>query len=178
MKVSPRSDYPVGVRPRSWEESEPVAELYDGIFDVTLNRVVDVVFVPDLLAIAPPFDDALLPRDLDEVFTQGQARLAAVLFGRYVVTPDPSRSGIQECFARAIDTPGERTGVVFYVSSNKFARYADDLEKLSQRLGGLHPPGTVADLRGIAVIDFIEQTVLGSPAFRSEDAAMLDRMVQ
>lgn len=178
MKVSPRADYPVGVRPRSWEESETVAELHEGIFDVTLNRVVDVVFVPDLSAIAPPFDDSLLPRDLDEVFTREQARLAAVLFGRYVVTPNTSRSGIQECFARANDTTGERTGVVFYISPDEFARYADDLGELSHRLGGLYPPGTVADLRGISVIDYIEQTVLGSPAFRSEDAAMLGRTVQ
>ena len=169
---------PVGLRPRPWEESEPVAEFYDGIFDVTLNRVVDVVFVPDLSAIAPPFEDELLPRDLDEVSTREQARLAAVLFGRYIVTPNPSRSGIQECFARAIDTLGERTGVIFYVSPNEFARYADDLEEMSHRLGGLYPPGTVADLRGIAAIEFIEQTVLGSPAFRSEDAAMLGRTVQ
>ena len=177
MKVSPRSDYPVRVRPRSLEEGETVAQLYDGIFDVTLNSVVDIVFVPDLSSTMPPFDDAPLPLDLDDVSTQQQARLEAILFGRYVVTPNTGRSGTEERFARAVDNPGELTGVAFYISPEEFSCYAADLEQLSHRLGALYPLGTVVDLRGHPAIDFIEHTVLGSPNFKSEDAAMLGRSV-
>lgn len=173
MKVSPRADYPVRVRPHSWEADESVADLYTGIYDVTLNHSVTVAFVPDMSSFAPPFDDALLPRDLDDITTPAQARLAATLFNRYVVTPNVDRAGTQEHFPSAYDDPGSTTGVVFYLSPQQFADYTAELDDLISRLGALHPPETVSDLADSPVIQFIRRMVLRPPVLRPDDAAIL-----
>src|SRR5687768_1678589 len=119
MKIGPRSDYPVGVRPMSVEVPADVAGLYEGIYEVTLNIVVDIVFCPSLTDVAPPFRDDLLPRDVDEITTATQARLVSVLFSRYAVTPNDSLSGRHERL------PGK--GVVFYVTESEFTGFTAEL---------------------------------------------------
>ena len=165
MKVSPRSDYPVGVRPMSVEVPAGVAGLYEGIYEVTLNSVVGIVFCPSLAEVAPPFRDELLPRDVDEITTATQARLASILFSTYSVTPNDSRSGGHERLPEK--------GVVFYVTESEFTTFAAELRELSGRLGGRYPDGTVADLADHAVIRFVRATVIPSPEFRPTDRAML-----
>jgi len=165
MKISPRSNYPVGVRPMSVEVPADVAGLYEGIYEVTLNGVVDIVFCPSLTDVAPPFRDELLPRDVDEITTVTQARLVSILFSPYSVTPNDSRSGGHERL------PGK--GVVFYVTESEFTCFAAELRELSERLGGRYPDRTVADLAGHAVIQFVRETVIPSPALRPADRAML-----
>jgi hypothetical protein len=127
--------------------------------------VVDIVFCPSLADVAPPFRDELLPRDVDEITTTTQARIASILFSPYSVTPNDSRSGGHE------QLPGK--GVVFYVSDAEFARFSAELRELSQRLGGRYPDQTVADLAGNAVIQFVRETVVPAPEFRPADRAML-----
>lgn len=161
MKVRPRSDYPVGVRPMSVEVPAGVAGLYEGIYEVTLNSVVGIVFCPSLADVAPPFRDELLPRDVDEITTPTQARLVSILFSTYSVTPNDSRSGGHERL------PG--AGLVFYVTESEFASFAAELRELS----GRHPDGTVADLAGHAVIRFVRATVIPSPEFGPADRAIL-----
>jgi hypothetical protein len=171
--VTPRADYPVRVRRRQWEEASPVADLYDGIFDVNLNSSVDVVFVPDMSAFAPPFDGADLPRDLDAISSPAQAQLVAVLTGTYVVTPNTTRSGTEEPLTGLFDDPGVAGTAVFFVTPAEFTRYATELDELSNRLAAFYPSGTVDDLREYEVIAFLERVVFGSEAFRPEDAAIL-----
>src|SRR5262245_10804144 len=74
MKVSPRADYPVRVLAQEWDEQPHRAELYRDVFAVTLNHVVEIVFVPDVGEVAPPWDGRTLPPDLDDVSTPAQAR--------------------------------------------------------------------------------------------------------
>lgn len=173
--VTPRADYPVRVRRRQWEEAASVADFYDGIFDVNLNSTVDIVFVPDVSSFAPPFEDADLPRDLDDVSGPDQARLAAVLFGTYVATLNAARSGTEERFTGSLDDPADAHRVVFFLAPDEFARYSAELDELSGRLGTLHPSGTVHDLRDYEVIHFLERVVFTSPAFKPADAAILGR---
>jgi hypothetical protein len=165
MKISPRSDYPVGVRPMSVEMPAGVAGLYEGIYEVTLNNVVDIVFCPSLADVAPPFRDELLPRDVDEITTVAQARLVSILFSPYSVTPNDPRNGGHERL------PGK--GVVFYVSESEFSIFTAELRELSERSGGLHPDRTVTDLTDRAVIRFLRETVIPSPEFRPADRAVL-----
>ena len=165
MKISPRSDYPVGVRPMSVEMPAEVAGLYEGIYEVTLNNVVDIVFCPSLTDVAPPFRDELLPRDVDEITTAAQARLVSILFSPYSVTPNDSRNGGHERL------PGK--GVVFYVTESEFSSFTAELRELSERLGGRYPDQTVTDLAGHAVIRFVRETVITSPEFGPADRAML-----
>jgi hypothetical protein len=106
MKVRPRSDYPVGVRPMSVEVPAGVAGLYEGIYEVTLNSVVGIVFCPSLADVAPPFRDELLPRDVDEITTATQARLVSILFSTYSVTPNDAPGRELHAVGRAGAYPG------------------------------------------------------------------------
>jgi hypothetical protein len=62
MKQSPTADYPVRVRPESWEHDPTQAGLYAGVYTVTLNATVDITFVPDLSRSAPPWDGRIPAR--------------------------------------------------------------------------------------------------------------------
>jgi len=167
--VTPRADYPVRVRRRSIEAPESVAILYTDVYVVTLNQAVGIVFTPGLSSIAPPFDAETLPDDLDEIGTVEEARLAAVLSSSYAVIPHAQLAGQ----ARAYDgLSGDRT-LAFFVSPADFAQYATELDGLADQLSAFYPPGTVADLRDRAVVQFWESAILGSPEFAAEDAAIL-----
>jgi hypothetical protein len=176
VKVNPRADYPVGVHAMRWEVPPAIADLYDGIFEVSLNRTVDVVFVPDLSSAGPPFDDARLPRDLDTVASPEQARLASVLFAGYAVTPNDQLQGTEQRLPAPVAAGGDDLGpggVVFFTTAADFDRYAAELAELSGRLGGRHPTGTIADLEGYAVVAYLRSAVLTSPLVDPSDLAAL-----
>jgi hypothetical protein len=174
VQVSPRSDYPVRVRPRGWEEDPRVAGYYDGVYDVTLNQMVTVTFVPDLGPRSRPFDRAELPADLDDIADSADARLEAVLFADRAVTADSRRAGTHEPLPIPPwrDEPWARPGTVFYVTPEQFAELADDLETLSREHGALHSDTPVSALRGHVAVDFVER-LLADPAFGDEDLLFL-----
>lgn len=163
MKVSPHTEYPVRVRPRQWDEDGPGAPFYAGIYDVVLNTMVTITFVPDLGTFV--IDPAALVDDPSEVRTTQQARLEALLFARYAVLPHAHLAGS----AAQLPLPPQRTGrpgVVFYVSPAEFARLAADLETLDD------PDAKISDLRGHPAVDFVVHIVT-SPEFAAEDAYWL-----
>jgi hypothetical protein len=164
MKVSPSADYYVRVRPQEWEEDPRTASLYAGIFQVDLNFVVGVAFVPDLSPVAPPWDFSGLPADFDDITTSEQARLATVLTSSYVVTPNDKLAGTQEAHEQ---------GVIFYVSMPEFARYAEELRRLAELVGSVHSLARVSELRGPEVIGFIERGIVASTWLSPADAAEL-----
>jgi hypothetical protein len=175
MKVSPRADYPVRVIPQAWEEVASRAGLYEGIFTVTLNHTVDVTFVPDVSAVAPQWDSRFLPASFDEVATVEQARVSTALVASYVVTPNETLAGTQERFVWPPDGGPDAAVVVFYVTSAEFARYAEDLDRLSGIVGSLYPDKTVSDLRDYEVVGFLERRVVASPLLDPGHATMLCR---
>jgi hypothetical protein len=171
VQVTPRADYPVGVRPRSWDEEGDLAALYAGVYDVALNQMVKITFVPDLGIAAPPFERERLPEDLDALTTPEQARLEAALFARYAVTPNAARAGTTE----RLPKPPWRSrdgGIVLYVTPDEFARFAADLEALAPDLGGSYSEVPISQLRGHPALDFVAELV-SSPRFEDEDAFWL-----
>jgi len=173
VKVSPRREYPVGVRPQAWEEDPEVADLFAGIYEVTLNHLVSISFVPDVSEVLPP-GTAELPADLDDVSTVVEARLATVLLAPYTVTPNRSLAGEEQVIRRLTDD--ERpTGVVFYCQDDEFSRFSGELDELSKRVGDLYPELTVADLGAYEVVQFIETRVLRSSHIQPEDLFLLGR---
>jgi hypothetical protein len=149
MKEWPTSDPPVRVRPQRWEVEPPVAELYEGVYDVTLNHTTTITFVP---RVTLRYDRSLLPENLDEVATVEQARLEALIFADYAVTPDETLAGTQE---QLPPTSWREGGEVFYVSDEQFERFAADLEGFSLELFDLHSDTPISALRGHPAIDFI-----------------------
>ncbi|RSN45148.1 hypothetical protein DMC64_20110 [Amycolatopsis sp. WAC 04197] len=133
--------------------------LHEGIWDVLLNRMVTVSFVPDIGQ--PVHDRARSTTGLDEITTERQARLEAAMFADYTVTPNTELAGrttrSQTTFWR---------GLVFYVDPAEYARQAADLRALDV-VGA-----TVSELRGHPAVDFIER-IVASPEFADEDAFWL-----
>jgi hypothetical protein len=162
VKEYPTRDYPVRVLRRQWEEPEPAARFYTGIYDVVLNGVVTVTFIPD--PGTTEFDHTAIPANIDEVATEQQARLVAVLFADYAVIPDRERAGSTASVPPA-DQDG-LPGVVFYIDPTQFARLTADLAILTD------PDATVSRLRGHPAVDFVEH-VVASPEFAPVDAYWL-----
>lgn len=175
MKIGPNADFPVRVRYRSDEVSPETAQLYADVFDVWLNVTVSLTFVPDLSGIAPPWDDRLLPQDIDAVTTVAQARMASVLLETYVVTPNVRFAGTEERFRRFGADAEEPSGVVFYVTPEEFDRHRTGLAALNDITSGTFIGVKVGELRGHDVVTFIERRILDSAWLRSEDAIMLGR---
>jgi hypothetical protein len=169
--VTAPPDVSVRVRSRARDEPAPVADLYRGITDVTLNGAVDVVFVPAPSDGGSLLDQSSVPWNLDEVSTPDQARRAAVFFAQYAVAPDEARAGTGQPFGH----DGQLDRVLFFVSTDEFARYAEDLADLSTTLGGLRVSAPISGLRHRPAIAWLERAVLRSPLLLPGDAAALGR---
>jgi hypothetical protein len=100
MKPSPKYDFPVSVRRQTWEEEPATAPFYEGIFDVELNYSMTLMFVPAFQR---------------EPWPPKEARSMVLAMSNYAVTPDDSRAGTEESFAREwseSDTWGPRRPAV------------------------------------------------------------------
>jgi hypothetical protein len=173
VKVGPSSNYLVRVLREEWERPDR-PELYRDVFEVTLNHAVTVMFVPDVSAVAPPWDAGRLPAGLDDLATVEEARLASVLFSSYAVTPNADLAGTVE---RLTSPPGDGDpALVRYVTPAEFERYLADLDRLNHVAGSLHQVTLrVDDLRDHEVIQFLEREVVAAPWLRAADARMLGR---
>jgi hypothetical protein len=181
MKVSPKADYPVQVTTEERYEDDPrTGPLYRGIFRVVLNHMVAVLFVPETGVGAPNWDYRQLSEKLDAITTVEDARLASVLGASYSVTPNDAHAGTEDRLEwPAQDTPAghfdSSTGVIFYVTNARFARYAADLERLEGIVFDAWENEPVSRLRDYEVIRFIEEQIVASPWFSPSDAMMLGR---
>jgi hypothetical protein len=175
MKPGLNADYPIQVYPLSWDEAPAVAPLYDGVFGMILNFLVEIVFVPDVSAAAPPWDGHQLPANVDEVSTAEQARLAAALVANYAVTPNEARAGEVERFRWPADEGARADVVMRYVSPAEFARYSADLDHLSTIVSGTQSETPVSELRDYEVVRFVEREVVAAAWLQPGHAAMLGR---
>jgi hypothetical protein len=174
MKASPTADYPVRVYDEPSDQDPPEAELYEGIFTMVLNYYVRIAFIPDVSAVAPPWDDRLFA-EADEITTVEQARMVVALATPYLVTPNEALAGTEETFESGHDRQdGPRRRVAFYVTPDEFARHADDLARLAAlNAYSLHPKKKVSELRDYEVVGFVQRRVLASRWMDSWDASML-----
>jgi hypothetical protein len=101
MKLSPRYDFLVSVRHQAWEEEPKVAPLYQGIFDVTLNHTIGIMFVPDLEKNTNCWCP-ILPDNIDDITTNIEARLVSIALSKYSVTPNPLLAGQEEIISRVV----------------------------------------------------------------------------
>lgn len=176
MKVSARNDYPVRVIPEPEEREGPEAHFFEGIFRLVLNHTVDVVFVPGVGSLAPPWDDRRLPAAGEELESPEQARLLTALFTPYVVTPNNALAGGEMSFEMPIDGgSGIHVGVVFSVTAEEFTRYVMDLDELSEIAFARSLEKRVSDLRRFDEVTFLQRRVVASRWLRPADAAILGR---
>jgi hypothetical protein len=172
MKVGPSTNYSVGVWRAEWEEPNDNAQLYHGIFEVELQHSARVSFVPDISSVAPPWDSAMLPDDIDTIDTVVQARLAKALLSSYVVTPNDKLAGTEEQIGWRDPGPEDEPAVVFYVTTEEFARDVSELDSLTDIASNLHVRPPIDDLRDREVVAFVER-IVASPLLKPRHARML-----
>jgi hypothetical protein len=174
MKSGPKADYPVRVYDEPSDRDPPEAELFEGVFTMVLNYIVYIVFVPDVSAIAPPWNNRLLGGAEGET-TVEQARLTVALPTPYVVTPNEALAGTEEPFEWGHDEEfGPFRGTAFYVTPGEFDRYSAELAQLAElNAYSVHPKKTVSELLGREVIGFVRHRVLASRWVRPAHAEML-----
>jgi hypothetical protein len=174
MKAGPKADYPVRVYDESSEHDPPEAELFERVFTMVLNYYVRIAFVPDVSAVAPPWNDDLRA-NAPELETTEQARMAVALTTPYLVTPNEALTDTEATFEGGrYEDCGPRRRVVFYVAPGEFDRYSAELVVLAElNAYSLHPKKRASELRGYEVIDFVQRRVLASRWIDSWDADML-----
>jgi hypothetical protein len=175
MKIGTPANYYVRVGSEAWSASPDEAARYDGTYEVDLNQLVVVTFVDDVSRFGPPWTGAPLPPPEQELTDPQLNRLAALLGGRYVVTPNDALAGRTERFERPWGRPESRDGTVFYVTSAQFAELRADLEALWEVAGNVHSGARRDDLRDRPVLRLIEDRVLVAPWLSAQDAAAIGR---
>jgi hypothetical protein len=176
VKVGPSRNYLVRVLRSEWVDEPLRPELYRDIYVVTLQTLVDVVFVPDASAVAPPWDPGMLPADGDDVATVDEARVATVLWNSYVVTPNADRAGTVDRVPPMRPTEYRDQVVIRYVGPAEFDRYLAELDRLTDVVGSVQQATIkVDDLRDYEVIRFIDREIAPAPWLRPGDAQMLGR---
>jgi hypothetical protein len=170
MKPSPRFDFPLSVRRQAWEEPADVAPYYDGVFDVTMNHAVTVMFVPDVDQARWPFS---LPENPDEVRSEREARLVALAFARYGVTPNDQRQGQEEAFDR--EWPVPERAALFYVSQAEFDAFSAELARLADGRPSVHSEWEMSEIGNLAVTGFLLSRLLTSPNMARRDLEFLGR---
>jgi hypothetical protein len=178
MKPSPKYDFPVVVRRETWEEEPATASFYEGIFDVRLNYSMHLMFVPAFRREPWP---PRLAENADELHSEQKARSNTVALSSYTVTPDDSRAGTEESFAREwLDDewgPGN-AAVLFYVTTEEFAVFSEELAHLADECQSVHE-GLVHDLvleiPDLAVTRFLLTRFLASRAVSPNHLRMLGR---
>lgn len=178
MKVVPTADYPVQVLRQAWEEEPAVAHLYDGAYAVSLNHVVKVAFIPDVSPLAPPWDADALTALLEvpqEAMTPIQAQVFSALSASYVITPSAGLADRDETFRWPAGGGEEDEHAVFYIDPPAYARYAAELDALTEVASDASPDQRVSDLRHHPVIAFLERRVVASDRLIPRHAVLLGR---
>jgi hypothetical protein len=172
MRAPHTADCPVELWPNAAEVPPHQAACYDGIYTVCLNNSVWVVFVPDVSADGPPWDGRQLPDDLDLVDNTTQARVEAIMFAKYAVTPNAQLAG--EVHAIGDISGLQRRRWVRYVTPAEFDQFAAELPRLYE-VDLDHDAGfTVNGLREeFHLVRFLANEFVEAPWLDPADASLL-----
>jgi len=181
MRVYPEYDFPLSARRESRDQIQEVAAFYEGILAVTLNVVVEVLFVPETPRAGRPWPPPV-PENIDLLRTPEEARRVSLALSDYVVTPDPARAGGEEVLFYPGDGLPEETSerppwqsVVFYTTLAEYAALADEVLALSRRAPNFRHGLPASELAGSALLGFLLRRVITSPHFAPEHRRLLGR---
>ncbi len=171
MKPSPQYDFPVSVRCQTWEEEPEVAALYQGIFDVTLNHTLSVMFVPEV-EINDNFLFPILPDNVDEISTELEARLVTIALSRYTVTPNSLLAAKEEIISLS-GWRSSQEGVIFFVTPQEFSIFSTELSMLAKEIPSVHSDKKVSEIKNFEVTKFLIDRIIPSKYFAEEDLQIL-----
>ena len=179
MKYSLDYDFTVQVRGQEGEEDQQFARFYQGIYSVTLNTFVDVMFVPSFCREVKGWS-LHLPFNVNEVHSAQEARLFTAALSDLIVTPDDYRAGEEELIPPPPSPPpythiAPEMGVIFYVTPQQFALFSQELAEIEQETFSLYPTVPVSKIAHFACIKFITEKIMTSPYFSEENLRILGR---
>ncbi|BAZ15754.1 hypothetical protein NIES4071_76260 [Calothrix sp. NIES-4071] len=179
MKPSLSNNFTISVRHQIWEESPEFAEFYQGIYSVTLNFLVNIMFVPGFEINVnnwPP----RVPENIDNVSSKLEARLFTLFFCDYIVTPDQFRAGQQEVISLASAVEdfdnsnlASNVRVVFYVTPEEFTLFSKELHTLSEQTSGIHDYVRISEIDNLQFAKFILSSVINSQYLLAKDKEIL-----
>jgi hypothetical protein len=175
VKIGTPANYYVRVSSEAWSGPADEAARHAGTYEIDLNRLVVVSFVDDVSRFGPPWTDAALPPPEQDLTDPALVRLAALLGGRYVVTPHDALAGRTERFERPWGPPESRGAVVFYVTTGQFAELRADLEALWDVAGNVQSTARRDELTDRPVLRLIEERVLTPEWLSPVDARAIGR---
>lgn len=179
MKPSLEQNFSVSVRHQIWEELPEKAEFYRGIYSVTLNYLVSVMFVPEF-EITQDNWPPILPEDVDEVSSETEARLFIAALSDYTVTPNSLLAGKQEIIPllsvnedmKDSDIDPKR-GVIFFVNSQEFEVFSKELSALADQTPGVHDYVKISKIKYLELAKFILSNIIESQHFSAQDLKTL-----
>lgn len=178
MKPSLSSNFTVSVRHQIWEESPKFAEFYRGIYSVTLNFLVNVMFVPEVeinMNNWPP----TLPENVDNVACEFEARLFTLAISDYTVTPNSLLSGQQEILiapdAEEVKNSDSASNakVIFYVSPEEFEIFIKELSALSEQTPSVRDYVRISEIENLEFAKYLLYFVIKSSYLLAKDKNIL-----
>ncbi|MGB0385419.1 MAG: hypothetical protein ACPGWR_11395 [Ardenticatenaceae bacterium] len=187
MKLGFRRDFAVQVRDQEHDEEEEWgAVFYRGIFSVTLNQLITILFIPSFPRTADTWPPTIL-EGVDQVQSETEARLYITESADYVVTPDPFLAGQQEVIPIPAIPPeqlaemglpfeiGPRQVVVFYVTDEQFARFSQELRLIEKQTYWVYDYVRVSKVNHFECIRFIQNYIIKSPYFSDDHLQTIGR---
>ncbi len=187
MIQSPPQEYEfkVQVRHQVRDEEPEIARFFKGIFWMTLNDFVNLIFIPSF-----PRDkenwSLNIPTSLEDVSSLDEARQFTAALSEYTITPSDKRAGQQELIPIPpppdISFPGLRpdhkteeskTGVMFYVTPQEFIRFSQELAVIEEHTFMLYEYLPFEEVKEFECIQFITDTIIRSPHFTQKDMKMV-----
>jgi hypothetical protein len=173
MKPSKNYDFSVSVRRQTWEEEPEVAELYQEIFDVILNHTLSIMFVPEV-DINIDNIPAMLPDNIDNIFSEIQARQITIALSKYSITPNDLLAGQEKVFSHN-DTLSSQTGVIFFITTDEFQTFSSELSTIAQEIPSVHSSTRISQIKDLKFSQFLLSRVIESKHFDEKDLQMLGR---
>lgn len=187
MIKSPHEGYEfkVQVRHQERDEDPSVARFFRGIFWMTLNSFVHVIFIPSFPRERENWS-LKIADDVDDVRSLSEARQFTAALSDYTVTPDDDRAGQQELIPipppPQISAPGfrdemateSRTGVMFYVTQKEFTRFSQELALISEHTFELNEYIPFSEAKDFECMQLILDIIATSPDFSQEDTKILN----
>lgn len=174
MKTLLTNNLKILVWPESLEHSSEVSIFYKGIYSVTLNQFVTIMFIPEVdrdKEVWPP----RLPESIDSPCSEEEAKLWTVGLAEYVVTPNSKLAGSEEIL-NLPNLSGEcDKGVVFYVRPDEFKEFSKGLEEVNQKTSSVHEKVNSSEIENLSFIKFIVSNVIESKNFEKKDLEVLEK---
>lgn len=176
MKHRQNGDYPVQV----WREERQVpletAKFYQGIFDVNIEYLANIMFVPSFRNKhdwSPTF-----PGNVHTVHSEEEARLYTAALADYTVTPDVSLAGQEESVRLPLIRGREpEMGVVFYVTPDEFAAFSQELRNIEKQTFWANEYVPLSKVKDLESMKFILSKVVPLEERRDEARKMHDPSV-